>query len=444
MQRRSRGRALPTLVLVLVAASLLTAAPAAASSPVVTWRNPAEGDAYLRVPGPLSATARDPDGNGIFDAALTLDAPALPDDPCRPAAEAVTVQSFPGAEGGGDVAVAFPVRFPCNRRYTAVLSVRSQTPLAEGPDEAEVRRLELLVALPPATVGGLDAGFDPASETVPAHTDLTWVPNAEPDLLGYRIERTDPDADSFEAVVDLDASATTYRDSAAYQGLGFRYRVRAVRQGPDAAVPFVLSAAGTEVGPDLRSEEARSADAAEVSADEEPATADGRPGSVAVEEPASGGPAPEEAAPGAPDAAAFDPGGAATATAPGGPLAPATPSRPPVTVDDGFDEELPFGVPPTSVFVPGTPAEPAATPAPTAPAPPLGPEVPAPADQVALDVAGEEAAGEQVAIDDVEEGGGPSPVVPVTAGVVLLFVAGGLFWLTRRAATPAPAGAPPA
>lgn len=411
--------------LFVVAAATVGAPPAEAAEPVVTTRNPPEGDDYVRAAGPLTGTARDPDGNGILDASLAVDTTGLPDDPCRARTEALTVQTFPGAEGGGEVAFAFPLVLPCNKAYGAVLTVRSQVPVADGPDETVVRRLELLVAVPPAAVTDLTGAFTPPGEEVPAHTELTWAANTEPDLLGYRVERTQPDADAFEVVADLDDSVTALSDVGSYRGVGYRYRVRAVRSGPDSSVPVVASPAGAEVGPDLRSDEEQQADAATAAPDEQPGPVELAPEAIEGTSPEVTGGADGDDPPSGAPATGDDPEPTTGAGRPAGGSLPRPAGGPPVTIDDGFAETLPFDPLPAAPVGP-TPVEVTSPP----PPPPLVPvEAPPPPSGPFSEVAVTE-------IDD-EDAGRLPVAVPVVGGIVLLGIAGYLFRASRLAARPA-------
>jgi hypothetical protein len=91
--------------------------------------------------------------------------------------------------------------------------------LAESDLSSEVT-IKPIDTFPPATPAGLQATTGPAS------IELSWDPNTEPDLAGYRVYRS-AGGGAFEKVVDL-LPVPAYSDKAIQKETAYRYQVSAV------------------------------------------------------------------------------------------------------------------------------------------------------------------------------------------------------------------------
>ena len=81
---------------------------------------------------------------------------------------------------------------------------------------------------PPAAPQGLIIVIVPATQSAPAHVELSWDINAEPDLAGYWVYRSEqPDTPGQKLNLQLLLSPT-FRDMTALPGKRFYYRVSAV------------------------------------------------------------------------------------------------------------------------------------------------------------------------------------------------------------------------
>ncbi|MBW3574639.1 MAG: fibronectin type III domain-containing protein [Actinobacteria bacterium] len=138
---------------------------------------------------------------------------------------------------------------PCNRSYEVRATVTHKDPLAFGlvtppPQTTAARRFG--IAVPPAAVKGLEATYDPAAKKV----NLSWAPNPEPDIIGYRVERNPPGPEGFQPLGSI-VAVTTFSDTLTVDE-EHRYRVVAIRSGPDSTVREVVGEPSSLVtaGPD--------------------------------------------------------------------------------------------------------------------------------------------------------------------------------------------------
>jgi hypothetical protein len=118
---------------------------------------------------------------------------------------------------------------PCNRSYALKATIIHQDPLplnVTAPPDANVEG-GFGVAIPPAQVRGLEATYDP--ETREAR--LTWAANAEPDLIGYYVERSPAGRDNFIRLGDVSTPMTGTSFTDPDIGEKQRYRIVAVRRG---------------------------------------------------------------------------------------------------------------------------------------------------------------------------------------------------------------------
>ena len=132
--------------------------------------------------------------------------------------------------------------WPCNGRYTIV---------AAGQSNQEVAAYEIStvisVAVPPAPITVVNARWDSDVEAVEVIFEPLGEDQLAVDAIGYRVERAGPDGDAFAPVgddlgVDDEPVVLDTPDT----GGEYRYRVRAIRAGPDG--PVLSVAAATAVG----------------------------------------------------------------------------------------------------------------------------------------------------------------------------------------------------
>jgi hypothetical protein len=128
--------------------------------------------------------------------------------------------------------------WPCNGRYTI---------LAAGQSNQEVAAYEITtvitVAAPPAPVTVVNARWDGDVEAVEVVFEPLGEDELAVDAIGYRVERAGPDGDAFAPVGDdlgVDDEPVVLDEPTA--GGDYRYRVRAIRAGPDGPVLSVAAA----------------------------------------------------------------------------------------------------------------------------------------------------------------------------------------------------------
>ncbi|MGI8759569.1 MAG: hypothetical protein ACR2K0_09720 [Acidimicrobiales bacterium] len=313
---RLLGASGAALLMVLVVAS-----PAAAAEPTVTWARPTVDEPSLKAPGSITGTiaTRAADRQTIEQVEFDLIAEGAADDPEDPCfvdfPEDQRIQTFSGDNASETFEV--DLDFACNRAYELVATVTYGEPLVGGVSvgtKTSTAGLFFDVAIPPAPVSGLAASYDPATKQV----GLSWGANTEVDLVGYLLERNPPGSEPFSFVNGgQPITQTSFTETIAVED-EHRYRVTAVRRGPDA-------------DSQIR----------------------GQPSGVVTA-------GPERPEPTVPDAVAPNTrrapdGTAGAAKRPsGGNRAAAPRSRTRTTVDDGFAQRLPFDpsqtttVPPTS------------------------------------------------------------------------------------------------
>ncbi|MGH9183310.1 MAG: hypothetical protein ACRDZ9_05790 [Acidimicrobiales bacterium] len=203
--------------------------------------DPPEDTPYVRGPrqGPqvLTGVASHPadpshviGGEGIEE--VTFELEPLGPAPCTPIFDAS--QTSPGGEG--EVPFSVEVTFPCNRSYLVTAVVEPKKGLAfDQPGRIELR---FGVAIPPAPVSGLATTYTAGPGEGSPRIDLSWKANLEPDLKEYRVERAGPGGQFTEMGRTQEAKL---RDTGIEVGKEYRYRVLAVRAGPDAQVTEVVS-----------------------------------------------------------------------------------------------------------------------------------------------------------------------------------------------------------
>ncbi len=209
------------------------APPAAAAEPVVEWTRPTLEDNVLTEPGPLTGTVTGEEGQAIQNISFEL-IPETdddgPNDPCFVEAPDSTLV-FSGDNASEDFDL--DLVFPCNRSYELVATVGYTDGSLTGPllgTEPATAGVSFSVAIPPAEVTGFEASFDEVTRAV----RLAWAPNAEPDLLGYVVERNPPGPAGFTRITPdlLPADQTSFVDPGIEDE--HRYQVVAVRRGPSS------------------------------------------------------------------------------------------------------------------------------------------------------------------------------------------------------------------
>jgi len=129
--------------------------------------------------------------------------------------------------GPGCQRLTFTVPLHNNGQYQAAVTTEQPVPAAPPPDTAcaggTTATRDFFVAAPPDRPAGVKA----AAEN--GQVKLSWEPNPEPDLLGYRVQRAKGSSAAFEPAGE--APGHSFTDLATGQGGEFRYQVAAVRQG---------------------------------------------------------------------------------------------------------------------------------------------------------------------------------------------------------------------
>jgi hypothetical protein len=154
---------------------------------------------------------------------------------------------FRKPEGADDFALAATVDHPewtdaaAEYGKTTAYLVQALVKLDEDKfaesDLSNAVSLKPIDKFPPAAPVELHATVGPAS------VELSWEPNAEPDLAGYRVYRS-VDGGAFERVAEV-AAVPTYSDKAVERGKKYRYAIAAFdkagnQSGHSTAVEVVM------------------------------------------------------------------------------------------------------------------------------------------------------------------------------------------------------------
>jgi len=94
----------------------------------------------------------------------------------------------------------------------------------EGEDTPEVTVVAHDV-FPPATPGGLEAGFSGPGQK--PFIDLVWTPDTDADLAGYNVYRSEDASESMKMNTDL-VKSPAFRDTAVFPGHEYTYSISAV------------------------------------------------------------------------------------------------------------------------------------------------------------------------------------------------------------------------
>ena len=146
------------------------------------------------------------------------------------ASDGVAVAQADVPVNGSPTSQSFDVSFtiPRNGRYRIDLTATEQSILGSSSGTAAESLFNLDV--PPVPPAGLTATYDARGNA----TSVSWSRNAEPDLLGYSVERTDPTSGTFTHVWDTaDPATTTFVDTAVKASGVYHYRARALRASSD-------------------------------------------------------------------------------------------------------------------------------------------------------------------------------------------------------------------
>jgi hypothetical protein len=189
---------------------------------VLSWTPVLEGAAYFRIERQW-LTAPEP-GKSHGSPLATPDAPAQ--------------QTMVVHPSGPDPGHALDNSALFNQKYRYVVkriipaSFAARTVEVEGlPGEAiEVSTADVF---PPAVPEGLAAVADTASHAI----DLSWLPDHETDLAGYRVYRRDTGTSQPASRIASLAMETSYRDSAVEPGHNYAYSVSAIDQNANESKP---------------------------------------------------------------------------------------------------------------------------------------------------------------------------------------------------------------
>lgn len=131
------------------------------------------------------------------------------------------------------------VSVPCNGRYLVEAEGRLEDPEAEP----YTLRQAFVLAAPPASVTGLGVTLDGEERVVTATFQPPPDDTLAPDAVGYVLERSGPEGDTFADVASIDVGdEPRFVDPLSDAPAGaYTYRVRAVRAGADGDVRSSLT-----------------------------------------------------------------------------------------------------------------------------------------------------------------------------------------------------------
>ncbi len=217
---------------------MLAVAASAWAAATMEFGQPAPSDPYFRSTddGNVVVRGRVTSKDPIESVSFAFDPPLGDADECS--------GSFVNEPGQltvdpGEMSATFElvIAAPCNRSHAVTATVTHKDPLVLGvarPRPETSGPVRFGVAVPPAPVQDLEATYDAASKKV----NLTWAPNSEPDIVGYRVEGNPPGPDGFQPIGGT-VLETNFTDTLTVDE-EHRYRVVAVRSGPDATIREVL------------------------------------------------------------------------------------------------------------------------------------------------------------------------------------------------------------
>jgi hypothetical protein len=149
--------------------------------------------------------------------------------PLAPAAEPVTLDLVVEQDGG--VAIDREIRFGRNYEYRAQRIARATADGKQVEFDGELSapvRITAEDVFPPSIPAGLAAVATGAAGGAPASIDLSWQPNAEPDLAGYRVYRREGQAQWKRISGDQPVVGPAFHDADVQAGHTYVYAVTAV------------------------------------------------------------------------------------------------------------------------------------------------------------------------------------------------------------------------
>jgi hypothetical protein len=129
---------------------------------------------------------------------------------------------------------------------TYVYVVRSVTAVAGNPlesSDSDPLVLTPVDTFPPATPQGVVAAVLANPNGAAPEVDLSWSINAEPDLAGYRVYRSEQENDKGQSVTPDLLLSPAYRDTSLALGHQYWYRVTAVDRSGNESAPTTPVAA---------------------------------------------------------------------------------------------------------------------------------------------------------------------------------------------------------
>jgi hypothetical protein len=149
--------------------------------------------------------------------------------PLAPPAEPVSLDLLVEPDGG--VAIDKEIRFGRSYQYQAqrVVRITSEGKLVEFDGELSAP-LQVVAedVFPPTIPTGLAAVATGANGGAPASIDLSWLPDAEPDVAGYRVYRREGQAAWRRVSGDLPVVGPAFHDTDVQLGHAYNYAVTAV------------------------------------------------------------------------------------------------------------------------------------------------------------------------------------------------------------------------
>jgi hypothetical protein len=129
-----------------------------------------------------------------------------------------------------DEDIRFGQTYEYRAQRVARVTVESQMLELLGPLSAPLR-VEVLDVFPPAVPTGLAAVAIPAEASAEASIDLSWQPDTESDLAGYRVYRREAGGDWQRISLAIPLIAPAFHDGKVQPGHTYHYAVTAIDQG---------------------------------------------------------------------------------------------------------------------------------------------------------------------------------------------------------------------
>lgn len=214
MSRRLAAAAAATVVVAISAVFVVGAAPAMAQPPTITFSSPGTTEPLTSHVIPVRGEARMPSG-GTVNGELNIQLDSLDGHGSNAITFNVNTNSVPFS---WDPVTTY------NGRYRIIVKARGRdgaidtTPSEEGQAQRDV-----VVEVKPTPPADLRASANAKREVV-----LTWKANAEPDLLGYQVQRIHEDDDAWSAAGTTKTASFTDTTTTG-KGGEYRYRVVAIR-----------------------------------------------------------------------------------------------------------------------------------------------------------------------------------------------------------------------